>query len=860
MKIKDDNSKVSYHKYYERFKNYKVLTCLFFLLLLSGVMILLGGHLHKEGIFGEVLKPMIQENVRIPFNYLAGLATSPERIVIDIKHKDYQKLAYKRKIALSEGVLHPQPDDYVPAKIRVNGETVKVKLRLKGDLADHWSRDFNWSLRVKAKKGKTVLGMKNFSVQHPRTRGFMNDWVLHRMLKRLGFITLRYDFADVVVNGRHLGIQAIEEHFEKLLLENNKRIEAPIIRIKDHLLWYLVEPGVGFASDDLDELYSSSPIDAFNTSVTTNDRRLLANFKKAKNLLESFRRGYLPTHEVFDVEKTAMIFAVIDLFGYSHSTAYSNIRFYYNPVTSRLVPIGYDNTFIKNAEKIQGQGKRLRLSAEDNDPRLNWYRTFFEDKVFFEKYIHALESLLNRDFLDTFFSAEADDFERSMHVLYRSFPGYSFSKERATLYKNQERIRKIISPREGIQAYFNKYDSDRGIVNIEIGNIQQLPVEIINVTYQGHVFELLDNSNIVQTKEPFRPVEFVKMRFRTGSGINWNDDVARHLVVNYRILGASEIKSISVFPWSYLDEDFLETDFIRKKPNYDDFDFLDVSDRTISIKKGDWSLDRNLIIPEGFRFVCREGTTITLSNNAKILSYSPVEFIGTEASPIVISAEGSTGQGLVVIKAGKRSALKNVVFNNISPPSQAGWELSAAVNFYESDVDINNTVFSRCHREACLEIIRSDFTLDKARFDAAAGNAINIVFADGAISDSIISGVGENGIYVKGGNVVAENIKIDRIVKKAVVITDRSKVSLKRLSVIGAKTAFSVANSSEATLEDVEVVGADTAFNVFNDKTYYNGARMTIKSISYDRVKDLYHVDDKSELTINGIRYQSDIN
>ena len=63
----------------------------------------------------------------------------------------------------------------------------------------------------------------------------------------------------------------------------------------------------------------------------------------AENLVESFRQGNLPTSKVFDVDKMAKLYALLDLAGESHTLGFDNMRFYLNPVTSLLEPIAYDN-------------------------------------------------------------------------------------------------------------------------------------------------------------------------------------------------------------------------------------------------------------------------------------------------------------------------------------------------------------------------------------------------------------------------------------------------------------------------------------------------------------------------------------
>ena len=70
----------------------------------------------------------------------------------------------------------------------------KLKLRLKGLLSDHWKDDGYWSYKVNVSNEDTVFGMKRFAIQHPRVRGYMNEWYYHQILKHSGVIALRYEF------------------------------------------------------------------------------------------------------------------------------------------------------------------------------------------------------------------------------------------------------------------------------------------------------------------------------------------------------------------------------------------------------------------------------------------------------------------------------------------------------------------------------------------------------------------------------------------------------------------------------------------------------------------------------------------
>ena len=81
-------------------------------------------------------KAMIIDRENVPGNIVKAIAAGADldRLVIDIKLLDYQKLAFKREQALSLGVLFADRTDYVPATISL-GET-SVRASPLGDLPE----------------------------------------------------------------------------------------------------------------------------------------------------------------------------------------------------------------------------------------------------------------------------------------------------------------------------------------------------------------------------------------------------------------------------------------------------------------------------------------------------------------------------------------------------------------------------------------------------------------------------------------------------------------------------------------------------------------------------------------------------
>ena len=123
---------------------------------------------------------------------LLGTADIP-KISIDITFKNWQKIQAKRTQALDHGLLIQEEDDFVPAKLRHDNRTTKVKLRLKGDLLDHLEGEKS-SYRIHVRGDDQVFGMRRFSLQHPKTRGFHAEILFFETLRELGVVGTRVLF------------------------------------------------------------------------------------------------------------------------------------------------------------------------------------------------------------------------------------------------------------------------------------------------------------------------------------------------------------------------------------------------------------------------------------------------------------------------------------------------------------------------------------------------------------------------------------------------------------------------------------------------------------------------------------------
>ena len=209
-------------------------------------------------------------------------------------------------------ILIRSENDEVKGSLTYKEKNYPIRIRLKGDWTDHLIGD-KWSFRIKTSKGKAFLGMKEFSLQHPRTRNYINEFLFHELLKYEKLPYLRYKFMPLFINGKNLGIYALEEHFAKQLIENSGFREGPILKISDY---FRNETQRMIKIDGSKNFHlrskNNANIETFNLKRMQKNKSKLSQFLLASNLLEEFLQKKINTSDVFDIKMTAKYFALND--------------------------------------------------------------------------------------------------------------------------------------------------------------------------------------------------------------------------------------------------------------------------------------------------------------------------------------------------------------------------------------------------------------------------------------------------------------------------------------------------------------------------------------------------------------------
>lgn len=774
---------------------------------------------------------------------------------IKIKEKHFNKIVKKRNEAVGLGVLLASKEDYVPIELIYEGKTFKAEMRLKGDWADHLEDEKKWSYRISLKGENTIRGMKKFSIHHPKTRGYLYEMVYHKMLRKLDVLSLQYDFLTVGLNrysdndellfSDKLGIYAIEEGFEKRLIERNKRREGIVLKFSEDMIWSdrALSGQVGswwamwnFTNTELQQI---GPVETFGAKKVIGDPSLNAQFIQARNLLEAYRQKKLKTSQVFDTEKLAAFTAISNLVGATHGAFVThNLRFYYNPITSKLEPIGFDGN-----------------SGSEID-HVGFFFNSTEDLDFMATYMKTLEAVSQEEFLNKFFEEEGETLDSISKLLKTEFNAH-FNKQ--ILIQNSNLIRKKINPSKAFEAYLLHMDEKEVIV--ELKSLSRFPIQLNGLFYEET--KLIQETD--ESPKLLMPRKNIKIRFAIPdffnnlfvqkksqkTGFEFTKDFEK-LRIQYNLIGHSQMKYDRIVPYPEFENDLVSNDIFRREGNFRSFTFLKINDKekTVLFKSGTYNLDTNLIIPAGYEVRAYGGLKLNLRNNAKIISKSSVRFIGSFNAPIKIYSSNGTGQGLLVMNA-EESQLKHVIFENLSSLREGNWSVSGAVNFYETMVKIDSCVFAKNRSEDGLNIIRSVFELKNSVFEKTQSDAFDGDFVNGRISNVIFQDPGNDAIDVSGSTIRIENVIINNAGDKGLSAGEKSNMTATNIEITNTEIAVASKDLSSIQVDNLKITNCKLGFTAFQKKPEFGVASIQVNNSNFKDVKELHLIETGSELSID---------
>ena len=367
------------------------------------------------------------------------LVFKKENLEIKIKSKYLDKLFKYKEKAIQNGIIGKSLKKYFSGLMIYNNEKIPIKIRLKGDWIDHLTTD-KWSFRIKVLGDKNFKGMKSFSIQHPKTRSFLKEWIMHKIFRDENILTTRYGFITASLNGNNLGIYAYEEHFSNELLTFNNRTKGPILKFNEEGIWEtrLNNP----KNKKLYPFFEASEIIPFQKKRIFSSDSLKRAFEKGLKLMTKYKEFNGDLENVFDLNYTAKIYALYDIGKIRHSYHWHNQRFYYNPKAHKLEHIAFD-CYAGIEEGIEDIIYGYSDSTSSDFKMTYLSKQFFNNDVFVYKYKKFLNKFSQEEYLNSIIKKYKASSDSLNTILKYEFSNYEFDID--YLMENAKTVRELLA-------------------------------------------------------------------------------------------------------------------------------------------------------------------------------------------------------------------------------------------------------------------------------------------------------------------------------------------------------------------------------------------------------------------------------
>ncbi len=798
-------------------------------------------------------------------NYQKGI-----NLVIDTS--DFIGIMDKRREAFIGGILQVSDNDWIKGIVVNNDVAMKAKMRLKGDWLDHLWGD-KWSYRVKMRKQNTFNRMKTFSLQTPSARNYLLEWLTHKLYHKFDMLTTRYGFIPLLFNGQPRGLYVWEEHFEKQLPEWNNRREGPIVKFSEDSFWQVQKQNINHKKWPNFPYYYSSIIEPFGKSRTLSSPNLRSQFESALKLMEQYKYSTKLAHQIFDVDKLAKYYAMLDLTHARHGMTWHNQRFYYNPVICKLEPIAFDG-YTSHDETDFSINDNMAYKAFTCDkplvPQDRLILNLFTDTIFLEAYLDYLE-LFSEDKMITQFTTSIDgEIDYYDSLLKLEFPKYhnesSFLENSAAGIRDYlPDLKKIIdgvlddgdftiqrekeyyydsslyerTPEFFVAAYIEGSKDDKLVV--KINNYFLRDIELIGSGIDEKLItEFFDEKPIMKAFVSNETSMMVEV-----------DSISNSLF--FKVNGSDELFTVPFIPWAYPTGITPQQELMgMADPNNELVSSLE--DGRILIKPGKSIIRKPIIIPSGYEVYFEEGTVVDLIDSAMIISYSPVFFEGTKDNPVIITSSDFTGNGFTVLQAEGQSRINNAVFENLNTLNYKTWVLTGALTFYESDVLIDNVKFYRNQCEDALNIIRSEFTVVNSTFDFTFGDAFDADFCTGEVRTSTFENIGNDAMDFSGSIIKIINTSVLSANDKGISGGEDSQVKVINTNILRSNIGIASKDLSVVDVEDSNVEYCNFGVVLLQKKPEFGPSQLILKNTIIKEYKTKMLIEEGSFVIVDNSR------
>lgn len=559
---------------------------------------------------------------------------------------------------------------------------------------------------------------------------------------------------------------------------------------------------------------------------------------KAENLLKELQARTVDFQAVFNQDKLTSYFVLLNLFT---SRCFSEpLYFIYNDSEDNFEP------YFAHDKCIGGRYKYV------TKPPIN-------DPLFIQNYVNTIKAYTEIDYGSVL--ENNPSLSNEIRWINSKHPSKTFNLDYVAI--NQMKLNKFLQQSTIIKPALISITKDRMVLSVL--NVSYFPIQVTGLNHKEKK-QVVDLNPVKEIKSgkldtitidlprSFENLFVSKKKKTTGFLLHKH---IYDLRLTFKTLGSDKRQYASIIP--YQEKEAVAEDLFRsndEQQNHPDL-ILNKEKKIVTFKKDSVVIQEPLILPLGYSFEMRPGSTINILEGGKIISYSSFNLLGTKGRPIKIFSSDKKGQGILVLNAKDQSKLRYVTIDGLTNPKHGNWSVTGAVTFYESPVDLAHVSVSNNRCEDALNIVRTSFSMTRSSISNTQSDAFDGDFVTGDIIDCYFENLGNDAIDVSGSDITIKNTVVSYAGDKGLSAGEDSKMTVSDVEIANSEIGVAGKDLSIVDIKRITIKDTKLGFTAFKKKPEFGPSSINVINHELENVEMNYLIESSSSLIVNGEKIET---
>ena len=731
----------------------------------------------------------------------------PQSLNLKMSSSDYADIKSQIEVFKKKRFIKDELNYWRKSKLIENNNQFNIKYKFHGTSTTPLKQSF-FSLRIKFKKEESYLN-------HQRELNLIRIYfdsdeniptiVINNFANKIGLLSPKGETVILKINDVKLGLFYKQERHGKEWFEKQKITNYSILKNNDD--WD--QKIFGHNSDlDLNEKNIEISGNGIDTDVALGSLKILFDAIKSDD--------FAVISSLIDIDYFAKFLALNTIINDNHSMTGDNLKFIYDYTNGKFkVLFRYEHTVIT---PIYEQVGKFNEALFSDVPFASKQRAVLSHKLFKILLKESKFRELRDKHLKDIVSKKAEIIEGAYKVYEEAYKNIVFTNIKL---RHQKYLKKL---------FFNQlnYNLDRTLNYLNYAKIyiteekknSFIELSLINDSFAPIRLKAIDFKENNSTKKFIRIEYENEEQYRLPS-INLNKNKSPYIEKKILIFTDSLIEKIelqNLITKKKIDQEHIYRNKIsfykntNKKKMLESLKFnsviFKVKDKNLLIKKGKYTIAKNIIVPPGINTKIEKGTDFIMLKNTSFLFQGNLLAEGTKNENISIKAlnnEEPFGTFAIVGKNSTvRTKLSNFIIEGGSEAKIEGMVFLGQLSIHNSDVSIKHSQVIKSSSDDGVNIRNSNIDISHTIFSQNKFDQLDLDFCNGKITNNKFinnfvdseNNKGGDGIDLSGSNVFISMNQIKNLGDKGISVGEKSKAIIQENIFIRNNIAIAIKDES----------------------------------------------------------------